>query len=273
MHEIISSLSEQSFLLDLGSGRGSFDKTLSRGAVIRVDVEGGAAAGESLILADAAALPFRAGFFDAVVSNHSLEHFRDLDGALREIGRVVKNTGALYVAVPDSTSLCDRLYRWLGRGGGHVNRFSDPRTLVARIEQSTSLMHVATRFLLTSISFLNPRNRKARPPRKLLLLGGGNELILVLLSGLLRLVDRITRTGLAVYGWAMYFGEFSVPVAAEAWANVCARCGSGHPSDWLERSGHTRWMGLLYRCPQCRALNFFTPDTAYRHLTCARRAP
>jgi len=261
VHEIISSLSEASFLLDLGSGRGSFDKMLSRGAVIRVDVEGGAAAGERFILADAPALPFRAGFFDAVVANHSLEHFRDLDGALREIGRMVKSTGALYVAVPDSASLCDRLYRWVGRGGGHVNHFSAPRTLVARIEQSTGLKHVATRFLLTSFSFLNSRNRKARPPRKLLLLGGGNEILLVLASGVLRLIDRIARTRLAVYGWASYFGELSVPPPTEAWANVCVRCGSGHPSDRLKRRG------LLYRCPQCQALNIFTSDASYGHLT------
>jgi len=224
-------------------------------------VEGGAAAGERFILADAGALPFPAGFFDAVVANHSLEHFGDLDGALREIGRVVKNTGALYVAVPDSASLCDRLYRWLGRGGGHVNHFSAPRTLVARVEQSTGLKHVATRFLLTSFSFLNSRNRKAPPPRKLLLLGGGNELILVLASSVLRLIDRVARTRLAVYGWAMYFGEFKATVASEAWANVCVRCGSGHPSDWLKRRG------LLYRCPQCQALNIFTSDASYRHLT------
>lgn len=261
MHEILSSLTEQSFLLDLGSGQGSFERALSPGKVIRVDVEGGSSAGEGFVLADAAALPFRAGLFDAVLSNHSLEHFRDLDGALREIGRVVKSTGALYIAVPDSSSLCDRLYRWLGRGGGHVNRFSDPQELAARIERATGLKHATTRMLLTSFSFLNRHNLRARPPRKLLLLGGGNETILVVASGLLRWIDRIARTRLAVYGWASYFGKVAAPVPVEPWANVCVRCGSGHPAHALTRQG------LLYRCARCGTANIYTPDGAYKHLT------
>lgn len=261
MHEIFSSLTEQSFLLDLGSGRGSFDRALSPGKVIRVDVEGGSAAGAGFVLADAAALPFRAGLFDAVISNHSLEHFQDLDGALHEIGRVVKKTGALYIAVPDSSSLCDRLYRWLGRGGGHLNRFSDPKEFAARMERATGLRHKATRILLTSFSFLNRHNLRSRAPRKLLLLGGGNETFLVMLSGLLRWIDRVARTRLAVYGWASYFGSVTVPVAVEPWANVCVRCGSGHPAPSLTRRG------LLYECPRCGATNIYTPDAAYRHLT------
>jgi ubiquinone/menaquinone biosynthesis C-methylase UbiE len=36
---------------------------------------------------DAARLPFADKTFAAVISNHSLEHFDDLAGALREIGR------------------------------------------------------------------------------------------------------------------------------------------------------------------------------------------
>lgn len=88
---------------------------------MRVDAE---AAPRLSVLADAAALPFASASFDAVVANHSLEHFADLDGALGEIGRVLAPAGALYIAVPDATTFTDRLYRWLARGGGHVNRFS-----------------------------------------------------------------------------------------------------------------------------------------------------
>ncbi len=90
--------------------------------------------------------------------------------------------------------------------------------------------------------------------------GGGNETVLVLLNALLRLIDRVARTRLAVYGWASYFGKLSLPVSPEPWANVCVRCGSGRPSSGLARSGP------LYRCPQCGARNFFTPDAAYRRL-------
>jgi len=146
-------------------------------------------------------------------------------------------------------------------GRGAVNRYSNPEELAARIERLTGLKHVATRHLLTSFSFLNRRTLRARPPRRLLLLGGGSETILVLLSGLLRLIDLVARTRLAVYGRAIYFGELVSPVPAEAWANVCVRCGSGHPSDGLTRRGP------LYGCPQCGTTNVFTPDATYTHLT------
>jgi len=267
LHEIICSLSEGAFLLDLGSGSGSFDRALTPAAVIRVDVEESAAAGETFVRADAAALPFRGGFFDALILNHSLEHFAGLDGVLHELGRVVKSRGALYVAIPDANSLCDRLYRWLGRGGGHVNRFTDPRALERRIERATGLRHVATRVLLTSFTFLNRRSMMRRPPRRLALAGGGSESVLVLASGLLRLADRVLRSRLSVYGWAMYFGEIPHPVEADAWANVCVRCGAGHPSGNLDRRG------LFYLCPRCGARNIFTPDSAYRRLTWRRPAP
>ena len=45
--------------------------------------------------ADAAHLPFATASFDAVISNHSLEHFAQLDAALVEIGRVLKRPGKL----------------------------------------------------------------------------------------------------------------------------------------------------------------------------------
>jgi len=42
--------------------------------------------------------------FDAIVLNHSLEHFERLKPALQEIGRVVRPDGAIYVAVPDAAT-------------------------------------------------------------------------------------------------------------------------------------------------------------------------
>ncbi len=63
-------------------------------------------------------LPFADRTFDAVISNHSLEHFEDLAGALGEIGRVLKPSGAVHIVVPDASTFCHRGYRWLARGGG-----------------------------------------------------------------------------------------------------------------------------------------------------------
>ena len=68
-------------------------------------------------------MPFGSAAFDLVVSNHSLEHFVELEPTLREIGRVMRPGGTLYIAVPNTATLSDRIYRWLARGGGHVNPF------------------------------------------------------------------------------------------------------------------------------------------------------
>src|SRR5208283_2023666 len=52
----------------------------------------------SFAQADAQALPFRSGAFDAVVANHMLYHVPDIAGALREIRRVLKPGGSCYAA-------------------------------------------------------------------------------------------------------------------------------------------------------------------------------
>jgi SAM-dependent methyltransferase len=79
---------------------------------------------ELIVQGDALHLPFPDSTFTAVISNHSLEHFDHLEGALHEIGRVVRPQGALFVSVPDASTFCDRLYRWLAKGSGHVNAFT-----------------------------------------------------------------------------------------------------------------------------------------------------
>jgi hypothetical protein len=202
------------------------------------------------------------------VSNHSLEHFHDLAAALSEVGRVVKPSGAIYVAVPDSTTISDRLYRWLARGGGHVNPFSSAEDLASRIASATGLRHVATRTLCTSLSCLNRRNRRSRPPGRLLLLGAGTQISLRLFTGTFRLADRFLRTRASVYGWALYFGNIDAAVDRTTWTNVCIRCGAGHPSAWLRQQGFVaKALGILpiYRCPRCETRNFFTDDAGSAH--------
>ncbi len=267
MHEILSNLSSRSRVLDLGSAHGSFDLHRYEPGLVRVDIDAGAmGTGGSAVAADASMLPFPDGTFDAVICNHGLEHFTDFEGALKEIGRVMKRGGAFYAAVPGSTTVCDRLYRWLARGGGHVNRFVTPSAFVTRVEQVCGFEHAGTRPLYTSFSFLNRRNIKGRAPGKLILFGNGNELFLVVASFLLRLADRVLGTSWSLYGWCSYFGSVGGTVATEPWTNVCARCGSGHPSLWLEAQAlMSRRCRLikLYTCPACGARNIFTDDTAY----------
>lgn len=213
--------------------------------------------------ADAQALPFASHAFAAVVANHSLEHLDDLGRSLHELGRVLRQDGCLFVSVPDAATLTDKLYRWLARGGGHVNAFTSSEELAATIERATGLKRVATRTLCSSLSFLNRRHSPRPGPRRLLLLGGGQEWSLFLYVWLSRRIDRIFRLRSSIYGWAFYFGAVPEPVDTEIMRNVCIRCGSGSPAFDLKQAGlvSSTWIGVrIYRCPHCGAKNPFIDD-------------
>jgi SAM-dependent methyltransferase len=256
MIEFLRALPPGAVVLDLGAAEGSFE--WRDAGVIRVDLERPRRTDGTFVQADAARLPFRSHTIDLIVSNHSLEHFDDLAGALREIGRVLKPNAALYVAVPDASTFSDRLYRWLARGGGHVNAFRSADELRSMIQNATGLRCFAIRTLCSSLSCLNRVNHPSRAPRRLLLLGGGREFPLLLLTSVLRLWDRAFGTRFSVYGWAFYFSNTPVEIDRTTWSNVCIRCGSGHPSEWLRSEGRVRFQ--FYRCPTCGARNFFTDD-------------
>lgn len=260
MHEILQNLVPGQRVLDLGSGAGSFDT--GSFIAIRADLDRPAVPAANFIQTDAARLPFADRAFDAVISNHSLEHFEDLSGALAEIGRVLKPFGALYIAVPDASTFCDRLYRWLARGGGHVNAFTSAAELAARIERSTGLPHVATRTLFTSLSYLNRKNRRAPAPRRLLLVGAGAEWSLHLFTYFARLSDRLFGTRLSVYGWALYFGRIPFSIGTPVWSNVCIRCGSGAPSASL--SARRLTVLKTYACPRCGTVNLYSEDRHFQ---------
>ncbi len=269
MHEILQALPPAARVLDLGCASGSFDAAGTAAQVVRIDrdvairKEGRNEGRESIVQGDASRLPFAGRAFAAVVSNHSLEHFEDLRGALSEIARVLQPEGALFVAVPDASTLCDKIYRWLSNGGGHVNPFTSAKELAAAIERATGLPHVATRTLFTSLSFLNSRNSPAPRPRRLLLLGNGSEWSLFLYAWLSRAIDRRFGLRTGVYGWAFYFGRIPGAIDTRAWVNVCLRCGAGNPSERLKEDcllPKRLLQPRQYRCPQCGARNPFADD-------------
>lgn len=266
MLDLLRRLPPGSRVLDLGAGGGSFPAERDDLNVVRVDaLMRPVRAVGAWVLADAAQLPFASGCYDLVVSNHSLEHFLRLEEAVREAGRVVRAGGALYVAVPDATTLTDRIYRWMGRGGGHVNPFRSSEEVVSLVVRLTGLPHRTTTLLYTSLCFLNAHNFVTRPPRKIALFAFGNEGFLVLLTWVLRVLDRYLGTRLSQYGWAFRFGGAGVPETVESSVNVCVRCGSGHSGAYLSKLGTVRRALVFfqaYRCPACGALNILTPDSA-----------
>lgn len=263
MEEILGALGGRGRVLDLGGGSGSLPDDFAARRVI-LDIERPAVRPRSpFVQGDAAQLPFRDGVFAAVVANHSLEHIAQLDACLREIGCVTAAGASLFVSVPDSTAWSDRVYRWLGRGGGHVNPFSDARALAEKIERETGLPHYATRLLHTGWSILNARNHGGRRQRKLWLFGGGAEPVVRTISLLSRWSDALLGTRLSIYGWAFYFGP-ELPVEVKPQPNVCVRCGSGAPEAWITANQAVkRRLGLRgYDCPRCGARNWLTPDPA-----------
>jgi SAM-dependent methyltransferase len=247
MIDLLHSLAPGARVLDLGARHGSFSSPRPDLSIVRLDlVIAPGPAGESRVAADAARLPFRDAAFHVIIANHSLEHFVELDAVLREIGRVLRPGGALYIAVPDSTTLTDRIYRWLGRGGGHVNPFRRPADVIGPVERLAGVPHRGTLDLISSLAFLNSHNFTAPPPRKIALFAFGNERFLAVLIWIWKTLDRWFGTRLGHYGWAFYFGNCAAPV--EVWRNVCVRCGSGHPDSALPNA-------LSYRCALCGGWN------------------
>jgi SAM-dependent methyltransferase/DNA-directed RNA polymerase subunit RPC12/RpoP len=262
MHEILRRLPVGAFVLDLGSRTGSFAAS-AEWIAVRVDAEVPDQCPRTFVAARAEALPFRNGQFAALISNHSLEHFEGLEHALDEIGRVIGPDSFLYIAVPDSSTLTDRIYRWMAHGGGHVNSFTSASGLARRVSEKTGLPHAGTRVLCTSLSFLNRTNIPGPIQKKLWLFCGGSERLLRMLTYAFRRLDRWFGTRLCIYGWACYFGS-GISVETETWTNVCIRCGAGHPSHRLRKTALAKKRS--FECPQCGAKNYFTPDEEYQFL-------
>ncbi|SPE41503.1 hypothetical protein SBA3_4340001 [Candidatus Sulfopaludibacter sp. SbA3] len=256
MIDLIQSLPPGARVLDLGARTGSFSTTRRDLCIVRLDLEiPPSCKSGAYVSGDAARMPFATGVFDAIVSNHSLEHFTELEATLCEIGRVIKRDGVLYVAVPDATTLTDRIYRWLGKGGGHVNPFRSSAEVARLVEGRTGLPLRSTTLLYSGLSFLNAHNFVTRPPRKIALFAFGNEYFLAFFLHLLRCVDSALDTRLSLYGWCFYFGNIARPAEGEPWPNVCVRCGAGSPEEYLKGSIRNG----MYRCPACGGFNLIAP--------------
>lgn len=261
MIEILRTLPSGALVLDLGSEGGSFPDSASKALAIRADLWLPPHKPERFVQADAASLPFRSRVFDAIILHHSLEHVEQLKPCLQELGRVVKAGGAAFIAVPDATTLTDRVYRRVFRDfGGHVNLFDSPETLVAMLSRYLDLPLVATRPLLSSWAFLNRRNIVAAGCRDEMRFGGLPEPVIAAITAATRLLDRWFGTRTGFYGWAFFFGAIPIPVDTAVLFNVCVRCGQAHPPGRLSEDIRRVGFLTLYKCPGCGARNVLTPS-------------
>ena len=254
-------------VLDLGCGAGSLRKQLAGLNVIGVDVDSKELVHNRElpgVCAESDTLPFLGESFDLVICHHSLEHFREAAGAVREIRRVLRPQGRLFVSVPDGRSFSDRLYRLLLCGGGHFQQFSF-ESVVRTIETGMGLHLAGWRELFTSFIFVDKRNFMQAPrgrlpgplPRRVRWLGhlpswcfSATRLFLNFSS---RLIDRCFSTGLSRYGWALAFSpQAKQPEPEPGCWTVCMVCGSSP-----DETPVARVAVLLYRCPYCDSLSFF----------------
>ena len=95
-------------VLDVGCGNGALFESIGRQRVFGVDAnldgllacrQGGSS---RVVCADGLALPFADGAFDAVVTQHVIEHIDDQAAALREWRRVLSKRGRLLLLTPNA---------------------------------------------------------------------------------------------------------------------------------------------------------------------------
>lgn len=129
---------EGGLLLDLGGGTGALAAHLAESLRCRVTVLDATARmldylpqreDVSGLLGRAEAMPFGDDSFDAVVVSDALHHFRDLDGVVREMQRVVRCGGGVLVLEYDPSGTAVKLAAWGEKLLGEPAMFFTPEEL------------------------------------------------------------------------------------------------------------------------------------------------
>jgi ubiquinone/menaquinone biosynthesis C-methylase UbiE len=80
---------------------------------------------------DIYALPYEDKAFPSVVCVSVLEHLTDLDGASREVARVLAPGGFAVIGFPVANRLTSALFKWLGYDAGEIHPSSHLAILAA----------------------------------------------------------------------------------------------------------------------------------------------
>ena len=268
IYDWIARLKSDQWVLDVGSGAGSFPGAEFTCAWLSLDDDPAAyttAVRYSRVVGGSHQLPVRDGCIDLLICHHSLEHLAPLDETLAEMARVLKPGARCYISVPNGYGLCDAVYRLVFLGGGHVNRFRRDE-VVSLVEQRLNVRLVGWQKLYSSFVYLRKLMEllETPPPKlpvRLLAISRLPQRCVGFLQRTLyvgtRLLDRWLRTDLAVYGWAFFFEQAGgQPVVEQpGYLNVCLYCGTGQPAASAQRTG---W--LTCRCQNCsRTYPYFRP--------------
>ena len=271
MDNLLAGFGPEQIAVDLGCGHGSFHYESYRCRIIGIDVT---ISGTNLyrdgsridyVRADSSGIPLANKSVEAVFSHHTMEHFPEYRRTLREIDRVLKDRGLLWIAVPNGYSLDDALYRMVFSGGGHVNRFTR-EGLINAVQELTRFRLKQEVDLFSSFIYLKkptageyehfPQSARAlyHMPENF------NAAGVLAINAVTRITDKVFKSRFSQYGWGFVFGaeDAELPPLHTAFFNVCSRCGSGIPADSLRQQVGKTIFGLgLFKCPQCGQKNSF----------------
>ena len=108
------------------------------------------------IVADAGRLPFRDESVDAVVCDYILEHAENTQAIIKEMVRVLKGGGLVYLKVPFMMafhSAPDDFYRWTKPGVAKLAKDFEPIEIKIACGPSSAFVWVASEWLATLLSF------------------------------------------------------------------------------------------------------------------------
>lgn len=177
----IAQLSRPGRLLDVGTHSGNLHPPLVRRGydVVGIDIDPDAlevarSAGRNVIQTDIFGAGFAGDSFDVVTMIHTLEHLDDPTGVVREIARVLRPGGVLFVNVPNYRGLLPRLMRdhWIGWvAPQHVWQF-EPRTLETTVARAAPFRTA----YLRGVGSMEPPSRGLKGVAKRLVAQTGHRL-------------------------------------------------------------------------------------------------
>ena len=157
--ELMGALPAGATVLDLGCGGGTFNyaqfpEVQIRAIDERIDEKvRDFTPNARFIQGVASAIPARDGTFHLAIVNFAFEHFPDAVAALREVERVTRDGGCVWISMPNAGSFEDQLYRNLYSGGGHLQRPSF-EWFLRHVYENTSLKLVSYLELPAGFTFL-----------------------------------------------------------------------------------------------------------------------
>jgi ubiquinone/menaquinone biosynthesis C-methylase UbiE len=278
MDNILKKLSSAEVAVDLGCGGGSFSYQRYECKIIGIDVslnqkslyrDGGRV---QYLQCVATHIPLLDHSVDAVICNHTFEHFAEYKTVLAEIDRILKHSGALWISIPNGFGFDDALYRRIFSGGGHVNRFTFQQ-IVEEVRTNTSLKLVQSVLLQSGFVYLKkpaPELKRHFPNSAKFLFympTSVNRVLVFCINAFTRFIDKVAKSHFSQYGWGCVFARGSVSVdPLESYFNVCWKCGSGDSANHLRAAGRLtpRYGIVFYNCANCETRNlFFEPPSEF----------